>query len=439
MIKLSGAYIYITESCNLACRYCYEKDRRFGENDEKFRKTVSVLLETLRKNVENPFIVLFGGEPLTRKDRILWVVREIKRHFKNRATVSIITNGTLITDELLAALPSIGIPINFVVSLDGPEDIHNRNRKYANGSGSYADTIRGIEILRRWVQRGAKIGINIRATITKNTIKDFPRILAHLLDLGIPFSTVIDAYTYDEESDAALRERTDEIIEVCAKRSDKLPLWKEYLKFVTSYGIKIPERACGIGYEPAVLENGEIWPCHRVYEHHKVAHIGKSMGNILLEKFDTDVVKRYQEISNRKVRKCRDCPILAFCRGGCPAIHELLGGGIDKPYNEYCKAANTLAEILLAVSRNTGPVRAVDERTAHTAQGRIIFALRNIDKLGEVAATLSGDMVLNYVPPCIGGGNSREPSGPFIKYVKTENCEKCRWHADCKGIPLWLR
>jgi uncharacterized protein len=66
--------------------------------------------------------------------------------FKNKKIdFSITTNGTLLTKEMAQFFRKN----NFLVllSLDGPEEIHNNFRKYPNKTGSYSDSLRGLRCL----------------------------------------------------------------------------------------------------------------------------------------------------------------------------------------------------------------------------------------------------------------------------------------------------
>jgi len=59
---------------------------------------------------------------------------------------SIQTNGTLITEDWCNLFRAHGVSLG--VSLDGPADLHDANRKTLGGGGSFAKVMRGIELLR---------------------------------------------------------------------------------------------------------------------------------------------------------------------------------------------------------------------------------------------------------------------------------------------------
>ena len=56
------------------------------------------------------------------------------------------TNLTLVTDEIAQYLASLD-DCSLLVSLDGPEEIHNKFRVNMNGHGSFGDSLIGLEKL----------------------------------------------------------------------------------------------------------------------------------------------------------------------------------------------------------------------------------------------------------------------------------------------------
>lgn len=92
-------------------------------------------------------------------------------------SMSFMTNATNITKEYIDFLKS-RFENTIHVSLDGPEEIHNSNRIYHDGTGTYQDVINGIEKLR-------SNGINvIPATVITPAFPDLNVIVEHFIKLG---------------------------------------------------------------------------------------------------------------------------------------------------------------------------------------------------------------------------------------------------------------
>src|SRR5947208_3480668 len=123
----------LTNRCNFRCTYC---EIPLQQIDEMSTAEWLAAIDELRAGGMGRASIM-GGEPLLRKD-----VGEIVRHLKRRGVhASLNTNGWLVAERI----DDIG-PLDLVcVTLDGPEEIHDRQRH----PGSYARVIRAIEVLRQ--------------------------------------------------------------------------------------------------------------------------------------------------------------------------------------------------------------------------------------------------------------------------------------------------
>jgi uncharacterized protein len=147
----------VASRCNLNCRYCYV----YNMGDESYRsqpsrmaaETVSALLSRVAtycvdENLHQVTFIFHGGEPLLAGEEFL-------RGFVAKATAilgsdviptyALQTNGTLITTEWLDLFRELGI--RFGISLDGTQTIHDANRVYHSGAGSYLDVRKVIDIV----------------------------------------------------------------------------------------------------------------------------------------------------------------------------------------------------------------------------------------------------------------------------------------------------
>ncbi|NVI92747.1 FxsB family radical SAM/SPASM domain protein [Actinomadura sp. BRA 177] len=143
--------------CNLACDYCYV----YESADQSWRTRpgampTRVLTATAERIAEharehalaNVAIVLHGGEPLLAgKTAISEAVGRFRAAMPPSCDVELSTqtNGVLLTDVMLAMLDEHDVGVS--VSLDGDRDGHDRHRLRANGRGSHADVMRGLNRL----------------------------------------------------------------------------------------------------------------------------------------------------------------------------------------------------------------------------------------------------------------------------------------------------
>ena len=138
----------VTESCNLACTYCYECHK---SNRRMSWETAKKIVDGLFKGefVDNtaPAIILdfIGGEPLLEIDLIDRTVD----YFKEKAfslkhpwayyyMISISTNGVLFdTPKVQEFIRKNYEHLSIGISIDGDKALHDSCRLFHDGSGSY--------------------------------------------------------------------------------------------------------------------------------------------------------------------------------------------------------------------------------------------------------------------------------------------------------------
>jgi uncharacterized protein len=114
-------------------------------------------------NSRHPTVSFYGGEPLLR----LPLIRELvttaaERTDWPRLRFVIDTNGVMIDDAVIALVRDHGLYLQ--VSLDGPAEVHDRNRQRLDGRASHAAVIRGVtDALRR--ERGLADRLTFVATL----------------------------------------------------------------------------------------------------------------------------------------------------------------------------------------------------------------------------------------------------------------------------------
>lgn len=183
-IQMKHVSFEITERCNLRCKYCVYHEgqggfREFGKKDislEIIKKTVDLLEQSKEKEI---YISFYGGEPLLRFDLIKQCIEYCKEKLNKKIVhYNMTTNCTLMTEEIAEYLASIENYFT-TVSLDGPEHIHNANRVFIDGNGSFKRATEGMKKLIKAEGEKASTRININAVLgnptkeTFNELQDF--------------------------------------------------------------------------------------------------------------------------------------------------------------------------------------------------------------------------------------------------------------------------
>lgn len=178
-----SAYISITGKCNLRCSYCLHFSSEGDLDTDLTAEEWFEFIEELEKeSIES--ITLSGGEPLFRKD----IKEIIKKIAKCGMAYSILTNGTLITDEMAAFLKNIGKCKLVQVSIDGSIPIsHDAFR----GKGNFKKAMDGVSNLQKY-----DVPVTVRVTIHKKNVTELEDIAKLLLEeIKLPeFSTCSAAY-----------------------------------------------------------------------------------------------------------------------------------------------------------------------------------------------------------------------------------------------------
>lgn len=110
---LKGFYLEITSKCNLRCLHCYNESGIL-KNEISFE----LFKRLIDEFDEKPDITFSGGEPLLHPD--IWKMLEYAQDKINNDSV-LITNATLITDEIAKKLTAsgIGVQVSLTISYIG--------------------------------------------------------------------------------------------------------------------------------------------------------------------------------------------------------------------------------------------------------------------------------------------------------------------------------
>jgi SynChlorMet cassette radical SAM/SPASM protein ScmE len=266
---------------------------------------------------------------------------------------AILSNGTLIDDEIAAFIVGTG-RCNYVqVSIDGSRpETHDKSR----GKGSFAKAIRGIRTLQRY-----RVPVTSRVTINRHNVDDLENIARLLLeDLGLKgFGTNSAGYLGScrhNASDVMLttRERhlAMETLEQLVKRYNgrisaaagplaDARLWSRMEESRINGTPAFPNggrlTACGCCRNKiAVRADGVIVPCCMLPQ----IELGRINSDSLEEVWqlnpDLNSLRQRHTIELNSFEFCADCDYISYCTGNCPALAYSLTGQVDHPSPDGC-------------------------------------------------------------------------------------------------------
>jgi uncharacterized protein len=139
-----------TAFCNIDCSYCYLPNR--NDKHVMAHSTVTRLFSELFASgwaAPQITVIWHAGEPLTAPPsfyRVAFAAIERLRPSSVAVVHSFQTNGMLLNKEWCDLIREWRVSVG--VSIDGPRELHDANRKTRSGAGTFDRTIRGIRLLR---------------------------------------------------------------------------------------------------------------------------------------------------------------------------------------------------------------------------------------------------------------------------------------------------
>ena len=170
-----------TPFCNLDCSYCYLPDR-----DDPSKMDLQVVDKAIErvleaKLAEGEFTVVWhAGEPLVMGvDYYEQAIERIANMVPAEITVhhSFQTNGVLIDQAWCDFFKRHKIRLG--LSIDGPQDIHDRYRKTRNGKGSHHKVTRAVNLL-----NDTGTSYHVIAVLTDDSIQQADKLFHYFNGLG---------------------------------------------------------------------------------------------------------------------------------------------------------------------------------------------------------------------------------------------------------------
>ncbi len=340
--------IAVSNRCNLRCRYCYyfESAGDAGE-DLPLEAWLRFFEEMDRCAVID--LTLAGGEPFIRED----LKEFIGGIVRNRMRFSLLSNGTLITDEMAGYLASTRRCERVQVSIDGSIPITHDS---CRGEGTFVKAVNGIRALQRHA-----VPVTVRVTIHRNNVHDLEGVARLLLeDLGLPgFSTNSASHLglcrkNAEQVQLTVGERTlamETLLKLTAKYNGRIgaaagPLvearsWLE-MEAARRAGLLSMEgkgylTGCGVARESlAVRSDGVITPC-TMLSHIELGRINEdNLREIWQDHTALKALRERHLIPLSSFAFCEGCEYMSYCTGSCPGIAYTITGNVTHPAPDAC-------------------------------------------------------------------------------------------------------
>ena len=318
--------------CNLSCKYCYYLDKKnlYHDNDP-FLMSDDILEIYIRQHIEatTDSIINFswhGGEPLLAGIDFFRTVIRFQQKYQpagSKIINGIQTNGTLLDMEWCDFLANEGFIVG--ISIDGPEDLHNKYRCTGDGRDTFQHTIKGYELLRKSGILPEVLCVvnadNVKYPVPvydffKNMGAKYITFLPLVEPVSDPSKVVSDISVPAEEFGFFLSAVFDEWV-----RKDigkiKVQIFEEAARtaFNQEHTLCIFKEICGA--VPVIEHTGDFYSCdHFVDRDHLLGNIRDHSVSYYL---DCENQKAFgQAKSDTLPAYCIDCNVRSMCNGECP-------------------------------------------------------------------------------------------------------------------------
>ena len=299
----------LTFKCQNNCIHCYA-----GGPHETPELTTQQWRQVIdRLSDIGIFILTFtGGEPTLRED-----LPELLLYAQNKGMVTgLITNGRRLKDKAyVETLEKAGLDFVQVTLESHKAKVHDL---MTASPGSWKETVAGI---RNAVN--SQIYVTTNTTLSKHNAPEFLDTVDFIRALGVD-AFGCNSLIYSGKADSVSQEFAltfDQLNELLPKiRIKAQQLGLKFLWYTPTQYCRFDPVQAGLGVKSCtaalinmcVAPNGDVYPCQSYFE---------SLGNILTDKW----IQIWNHPVAVKIRsrayaeaKCKNCPQLQVCGGGCP-------------------------------------------------------------------------------------------------------------------------
>jgi radical SAM protein with 4Fe4S-binding SPASM domain len=302
----------LTFRCQNNCIHCYAGGPH--ETKELTTEQWKTVIDKLHEI--GVFILTFtGGEPTLRDD-----LPELLQYTKDKGMVpGLVTNGRRLKDkDYVDTLGRVGLDFVQVTLESHRAAVHDM---MTEAKGSWKETVTGIKNAVSAVP--TRMYVTTNTTLSKYNVADFLETVQFIKDLGVAAfgcNSLIYSGRANQVNDEFVLpvETLKELLPEVQHKAHQLGL--KFLWYTPTQYCRLDPVSLGLGIKSCtaalvnmcVAPNGDVYPCQSYFE---------SLGNILKDSWQK-IWNHPLAVSIRKREyaepKCKDCPQLQVCGGGCP-------------------------------------------------------------------------------------------------------------------------
>jgi len=310
------AWLHTTNACNLRCNYCYLAKTNERMDESIGRQAIDAVFRSAMANGFSKLKIKYGGGEATLNFALVTSLHDYARQLAGEKNFSVdgvvLSNGVRLTREMIQSM--LARQLRLMISLDGLGPIHDAQRAFAGGRGSFAEVARHIEMAQ-------SLGLtpDICVTVSGHSAAGLPDLIGWILERDLPFS--LNFYRENEFSASFADLQLDEeriiqgLLAAFKVLERNLPRRSLLASLIDRANLAAPHsRPCAAGHSYLVIDHfGHVAKCQM--------EIDKPVTNIAAR--DPLAVVRADSIGIQnsgfeEKEGCRECEWKYWCAGGCP-------------------------------------------------------------------------------------------------------------------------
>lgn len=337
VVAKSGAPFHVLAKpigplCNLDCEYCFYLEKTSMFPGSKFHMTDDVLEAHIRGYIESQpddsaevNFAWQGGEPtLLGLDYFKRVV-ELQQRYQRpgmKISNSLQTNGTKLDIAWCQFLRANQFLVG--ISIDGPEELHDRYRVTKGGKGSFHQVKRGLDHL-----IAENVDYNVLTVVQRDNGDHPDEVYEGIKAMGAEFFQFIpivertggQGVTDRSVLPGQFGEFMVRVFELW-RQGDIGAVFVQHFDAALNAAVGNPYTVCvhapECGRSVAIEHNGDLFSCdHYVEDEYRLGNINSQGYAAML---DGDLQTEFGRSKLTKLpAKCVECSIRYLCHGGCPA------------------------------------------------------------------------------------------------------------------------
>lgn len=305
-----------TMACDFRCVYCFERNnfKDIVITEEVIKGILRMINERINI-IDNLNITWYGGEPLLAFDMLEKLTKKIiELCTENNVTyrAEIITNGYNLNRDFAKKFEELNI-MSMQITLDGPEDIHDKRRVLSSGQGTFNKIITNLSDC---ISDLHATNINIRVNTDKENLYRINEVMNELQKHNL--SNKVNVYlglveptngNYEENKCLSVYEFSKKNVDFKKNvNSNIMPLYPRRV-----------QNFCGADNDSTFVidSEGYLYKCWN-----DIGMIQKSIGSVVVDDYNdanTKLLLNYMLYDPTQNSQCRDCKVLPLCMGGCPS------------------------------------------------------------------------------------------------------------------------